>query len=122
MMFKAFPTMYSAKIMALANFYQTRHDSLHDYYLKLKDLIDALDHYGTEIGTNIGLIKDAAECDGVEDTDLIQPEHPKYLEYTKAIAREQYLAVCFLQGADRTIGEQLHRRNLPCPSHCRSCI
>lgn len=69
--FKAF-AIYDAK-MALANFYQTKHDNLHDYYMKFKDLIDALEHYGAEIGTDIGLVKDSAERDGVQDSESLKP-------------------------------------------------
>jgi hypothetical protein len=65
--FKAF-AIYDAK-MALAGFFQSKHDTLHEYCMKFKDLIDALEHYGAEIGTDIGLVRDAAECDGRKDAD-----------------------------------------------------
>jgi hypothetical protein len=67
--------------------------------MKFKDLIDALEHYGAEIGTDIGLVKDAAEHNGVLDVDSLQLGQPDYEKY-KAVAREQYLSVCFLPGAD----------------------
>lgn len=86
--------------MALATFYQTKQDSLHAYYLKFKDLTEALEHYGAELGTDIGIIKDIAEQNGDKDADDIDHVHPKYHQY-RAKAREQYLAVCFLHGADR---------------------
>lgn len=97
--FKAF-AIYDAK-MALANFYQSKHDTLHEYYMKFKDLIDALEHYGAEIGTDIGLIRDAAERDGRKDADKLTHTDPNYEKY-RAMSREQYLAVCFLKGADRS--------------------
>jgi hypothetical protein len=96
--FKAF-AIYDAK-MALSHFYQTKQDSLHEYYMKFKDLIDALEHYRAEIGTDIGLVRDAAERDGQKDAESMTPTHTSYEKY-KAASREQYLAVCFLKGADR---------------------
>lgn len=96
--FKAF-AIYDAK-MALAGFFQSKHDTLHEYYMKFKDLIDAMEHYGAEIGTDLGLVRDAAERDGKKDADQMTHTYPDYEKY-KAISREQYLAVCFLKGADR---------------------
>jgi len=36
--------------VASVSFYQAKQESLHQYYLKFKDLVDALDHYGMEVG------------------------------------------------------------------------
>jgi hypothetical protein len=96
--FKAF-AIYDAKI-ALSSFYQTKQDSLHSYYMKFKDLTEALEHYGAELGNDIGLIRDIADRNGEKDVENIDYTHPKFAQY-KAEAREQYLAVCFLRGADR---------------------
>jgi hypothetical protein len=50
--FKAF-AIYDAK-KALSNFYQTKQGSLlHEYFVKFKDLTDALEHYGAKIGTTL---------------------------------------------------------------------
>jgi hypothetical protein len=75
-------------------------DSLHSYYIKYKDLMEVLDNYGAYLGTDIILIKDIAERNGEKDMESINQHHPKYEQY-KAEAKEQHLAVCFLQGADR---------------------
>jgi hypothetical protein len=96
--FKAF-AIYDAKL-ALSRFYQTKQDSLHSYYMKFKDLTEALEHYGAELGNDIGLIRDIAERNGDKNADSIDHNSPNYDQY-KAEAREQYLAICFLRGADR---------------------
>jgi hypothetical protein len=96
--FKAF-AIYDAK-MALSSFYQTKQDTLHSYYMKFKDLTDALEHYGAELGNDIGLIRDIAERNGEKNVEDLDSNHPKFAQY-KSEAREQYLAVCFLRGADR---------------------
>lgn len=87
--------------LALLSFYQTRQDSLHQYYSKFKDLADALEHYGADIGTDMALIRDVAERDGFKDVSLLTTSHHDYDKY-RAAAREQYLAVRFLRGADRS--------------------
>lgn len=86
--------------LALYSFYQTRSDSLHQYYLKFKDLCDALEHYGAEIGNDISLIRDVAERNGETIPVDAAASNPLFQKY-KAAAREQYLAVRFLRGADR---------------------
>lgn len=99
--FKAF-AIYEAK-MALAGFYQSKHGTLYEYYyMKFKDLIDALEHYGAEIGTDSGLVRDAAERDNRKDADTMTPSDSNYEKY-KSVSREQYPVACFLKGADRAI-------------------
>jgi hypothetical protein len=56
-----------------------------------------LEHYGTELGNDIGCIKDVVERHGEKDIDNLHHNHPTYKTY-KSETREQYLAVCFLQG------------------------
>jgi len=55
--------------MGLSTFYhQTKQDSLHTYYIKFKDLTEALEQYGAKLRMDIGLIKDIAEQNGDKDT------------------------------------------------------
>mmetsp|Transcript_14399 Transcript_14399/g.27057 ORF Transcript_14399/g.27057 Transcript_14399/m.27057 type:complete len:316 (-) Transcript_14399:8-955(-) len=86
--------------VALFSFYQSKHDSLHQYYLKFKDLVDALDHYGAEVGINLSLVRHAAEMNGDKSADEIDYDHPFFKEYLP-IAKERFLALRFLRGADR---------------------
>jgi hypothetical protein len=88
--------------VALFAFYQTKQNALHQYYLKFQDLVDAFDHYGAEVGINLSLIRHAAELHGgdiyVDDIDYGHPSFKMYL----AAAKEQFLALQFLRGADRS--------------------
>jgi hypothetical protein len=56
-------------------FYQNKQDTLHQYNLKFKDLFDALEHYGAELGTDIGLIKDIAERNGKKNVEGLNQSH-----------------------------------------------
>lgn len=86
--------------LALYSFYQTKNDSLHQYYLKFKDLCDALEHYGADIGNDVSLVRDVAERSGAVIPADADDSDPIFQQY-KAAAREQYLAIRFLRGADR---------------------
>jgi hypothetical protein len=87
--------------VALFSFYQTKQDSLHQYYLKFKDLVDALDHYGAEVGINLSLVRHAAEMAGEKSADQIDYKDQAYKTYLPA-AKERFLALRFLRGADRS--------------------
>jgi hypothetical protein len=87
--------------LALYSFYQTKQDTLHQYYLKFKDLCNALEHYGAEVGYDISLVRDIANRNGDKDADNINVVHSSYEQY-KLAARERYLAFRFLRGADRS--------------------
>jgi hypothetical protein len=87
--------------MALFTIYQSKHHSLHQYYLKFKDLVDALDHYGAKIGINLSLVWHTAEVHGDKYANDIDYDHPSYKLYLPA-AKERFLALKFIRGADRS--------------------
>lgn len=70
--------------VALFSFYQTKQDSLHQYYLKFKDLVDVLEHYGAEVGVNLSPVRHTAKLNGDKYADSIDYDHPSFRLYLPA--------------------------------------
>jgi len=74
-------------------------DSAQDYHTQFQNTVDVIEHCGGQIGNDPGIVAAVARDLGHTDLSTIDPA--EYSKVTK-LAKERYLAVGFLLGADKS--------------------